>query len=410
MENRNLSKAIESVQGGVTAPRGFKAAGVAASIKTPGRPDVALLVSDVSATVAGTFTTNRVQAAPVLLCRQHLAGGHARAVAINSGCANACTGPDGMRDAERTAALVAEVLDVPVGEVFVCSTGTIGTALPMQRLEAGVREAAQALSTDGGAAAARAIMTTDTRPKSLAVQVRIGDRDIRIGGMAKGAGMIDPHMATMLAYLTTDAPVGSSVLQACLSDVVDRSFNRISVDGDQSTNDTVLMLANGAAGGDDLTEEHTDWLLFKGAVLEVASALAMAIVEDGEGATKRVTIDVVEAESGADADRIARAVAGSLLVKTAWFGGDPNWGRVIAAVGYAGAAVDPDRIAIDFDGLAVVREGRRVADCALEELEAVYRKPAFTVRIALGVGSASAVIHTCDISTEYVQINAEYMT
>jgi len=410
LEVRIVSNAVESVPGGITAPRGFLAAGVAAAIKTPGRPDVALLVSDRPATVAGTFTTNRVQAAPVMLCRRHLAGGCARAVVINSGCANACTGPDGMRDAEQTAAWLAELLDIPVGEAFVCSTGTIGTALPMQRLEAGMREAATALASDGGEAAARAIMTTDTRPKSLAVQVRIGDRDIRVGGMAKGAGMIDPHMATMLAFLTTDAAVGGSVLQACLADVVDRSFNRISVDGDQSTNDTVLMLANGAAGGGELTEEHPDWLLFKGAVLEVATALALAIVEDGEGATKRVTVMVVEAASERDADRVARAVAGSLLVKTAWFGGDPNWGRVIAAVGYARAAVEQERIAIDFDGLPVVRGGCRVTACALEDLEAVYRKPTFTVRIALGAGNASAVIHTCDISTDYVTINADYMT
>lgn len=403
-------ESVENLAGGVTAPRGFRAAGIAAGIKTAGRPDLALLVSDAPAVAAGTFTTNRVQAAPVHLCRRNLATGEARAIVVNSGYANACTGPDGMRDAERMAAVTAELLAVPEAAVFVCSTGTIGVALPMDRIEAGIRQAAGALSPEGGADASRAIMTTDTRPKSVAVQVRVGDRDVRVGGMAKGAGMIDPHMATMLAFLTTDAPVGASALQACLTDAVERSFNRISVDGDQSTNDTVLMLANGCAGGKELTEEHPDWLVFKGAVCEVAMTLALAIVDDGEGATKRVTVEVSGAVDAPDADRVARAIAGSLLVKTSWFGGDPNWGRVIAAVGYAGAAVEPERIAIAFDGLPVVREGRRLESCTLEELEAVYRQPAFTVHVELGMGNASAVLYTCDCSEDYVRINADYMT
>ncbi len=397
------------IEGGVTTPLGYQACGIEAGIKA-NKLDMALLVSTTPAAVAGTFTRNKVHAAPVKLCRAHLAGGTARAIIVNSGCANACTGPAGMAAAERTAVTTARLLKVPVGHVFVCSTGTIGKPLPIDKIEKGAALAAAALSPTGGPDAARAIMTTDTVPKQAAAELTIGGRVVRIGGMAKGAGMIEPNMATMLAFLTTDAAVAQPALQRCLSAAVALSFNRISVDGDQSTNDTVLLMANGAAGNPALDEAHPEWPAFQAAVTEVARTLALKIVKDGEGATKLVTVTVDGAADDADADRVARAIANSLLVKTAWFGGDPNWGRVIAAVGYSGARIDENRVDIDFDDVAAVRNGCPAADFSLAAVEAVYAKPEFTVRIGLHVGNGQATVYTCDCSYEYVRINAEYMT
>jgi len=402
---------FKRVDGGVTAARGFRAAAVCAGIKgKTTRPDVALLASDRDAAVAGTFTTNRVQAAPVKLCRERLAGGAARAVVVNSGSANACTGPQGMRDAERTAAVAAEALGVDVRTVFVCSTGTIGIPLPMDRMEAGVREAARALSPDGGPAAARAIMTTDTVDKQAAVELRIDGADVRVGGMAKGAGMIEPNMATMLGFLTTDAAVEPAALQDCLSAAVRESFNRITVDGDQSTNDTVLLLANGAAGNRRLGALHPQWAEFAGAVAAVARDLAMKIVADGEGATCFVTVAVTGAASNADARAAARAVANSLLVKTSWFGGDPNWGRVMDAVGYSGAEVREERVDIAYDEVSAVRGGMKDPGTPLRALEEALRRKRFTLTVNLNIGVGTDTVYTCDCSEAYVKINSEYMT
>jgi glutamate N-acetyltransferase / amino-acid N-acetyltransferase len=397
------------IEGGVSAPQGFKASGICAGIKV-GALDLALIVSDVPAVVAGTFTTNAVQAAPVTLCRSVLASGSASAVVVNSGCANACTGASGMVAAKDMAAATVAALGVAEGSVFVCSTGTIGKPLPIEKIRAALPQAVDSLTVAGGDDAAKAIMTTDTVDKQVAVSLEIDGVTIRIGGMAKGAGMIEPNMATMLAFMTTDAAVSQTALQACLSAVVTKSFNRISVDGDQSTNDTVLMLANGCSGSALLDETHAAWDQFSTAVETVALTLAKKMVEDGEGATKFVTITVNGAVTEADANKAAKAVANSLLCKTAWFGGDPNWGRVIAAVGYSGAQVDPDLIDIVFGDVAAVAGGQMAEGVALADLEAVYSQKAFEIVIDLNLGSASETVYTCDCSYEYVKINAEYMT
>ncbi len=399
----------QRIDGGVTAARGYRAAGVEAGIKGP-KLDMALLVTDAPAAVAGVFTTNRIQGATVKLCRARLAGGQARAIIVNSGNANACTGAQGRADAETMARLVAEGLNVPVAQVFVCSTGTIGVPMPMEKIARGVALAIPALVADGGPQAARAIMTTDTVDKQFALELTLGGRPVRVGGMAKGAGMIEPHMATMLAFVTTDAAVDPAALQTCLTAAVRRSFNRITIDGDQSCNDTVLLLANGAAGGPTLDAAHPDWPRFAEAVDAVCLELARAIVRDGEGATKFVTVEVRGAATEADAECAARAVARSLLVKTSWYGGDPNWGRVIDAVGYSGAHVDEDRTVIAYDEVQAFADGRPAPAGRLRELEAVLRRPEFRLRIDLGLGNGEATLYTCDCSEEYVRINAEYMT
>jgi len=400
---------FSTIDGGVTAPLGFKACGVHAGLKAS-KPDLALLVSEQVASVAGTFTTNKVQAAPVRLCRRRLVGRRASAVAVNSGSANACTGEQGAADAERMAEVTAELCGVDASHVFVCSTGTIGKPLPMAKIEAGIRQAAACLVPDGGSAAARAIMTTDTVPKEYAVELSIDDVPVRIGGMAKGAGMIDPNMATMLCFLTTDADVDGDALQRCLSAAVVDSFNRITVDGDQSTNDTVLFLANGMAGNKVLGPRHPQWAVFEEAVTEVAKQLAMKIVKDGEGATKFVAVTVAGAATAEDAQRAARAVANSALVKTAWFGGDPNWGRIIAAVGYSGAELDDQKVDISFDGVAAIRNGCQCPDVSLADLASIVSRKSFSVKVELHQGTASDTVYTCDLSHEYVRINAEYMT
>ncbi len=385
-------------------PTGFRAAGCAAGIKPDGAPDMALLVSDVPAAVAGVFTTNQVQAAPVRLDRERLAGGCARAVIVNSGIANACTGPAGLRDARRTARLAARALGVPESTVFVCSTGSIGRPLPMDRIAGGIARLVPALAEDGGEAASAAIMTTDTRPKRWTVRTRVAGRPVTVCGLAKGAGMIEPNMATMLAFLTTDADVPPRVLQRLLRSAVEATFNRITVDGDRSTNDTVLFLANGLAGGGALGPSSRGWPAFRDAVFETADQLAWMIVRDGEGATKAVTIRVGGARSNAEADRAARSVANSLLVKTAWAGTRPNWGRVMDALGYARARVEEGKVSIRFDGLPAVRAGRAgPADPAA--LEAVVARPEFTVDIRLGLGRGEAVVRTCNCTEDYVRIN-----
>ena len=367
-----------------------------------------MLVSDADAALAGVFTTNRVQAAPVALCRERVAAGQARAVVINSGNANAATGDRGMADARKMAALAGEVLGIPAESVCICSTGTIGVFMPMDKIEAGIRQLPNALSDDGGDQAAAAIMTTDTVPKSVAVELDVNGHSVRIGGMAKGAGMIDPNMATMLAFLTTDAAVAAGDLQGCLGEAVNTSFNRITVDGDMSTNDTVLFMANGGAGV-TLGPDDPAWPAFGEAVAEVTRRLALMIVKDGEGATKVVTVTVRGAASDADAGAVARAIGRSLLVKTSWFGGDPNWGRVLAATGYAGVAIDPEHVDIFYDDVCAARDGM-AAGTDLAALEAVMAREAFGVAVDLHMGDGTDTVYSCDCSEEYVRINSEYMT
>ena len=403
-----MQKKFSMFSGGVTTPHGFRAAGVAAGIKSDKR-DMALLVSDNAAVIAGVFTTNRVAAAPVQLCRERLAARQARAIIINSGNANACTGNDGLRDARRMAQLTAELLQLEAPTVFVCSTGTIGRPLPMAKIEAGIRLAVANLSAQGGPDAAAAIMTTDTVPKQIAAVLEIDGKRITIGGMAKGAGMIHPNMATLLVFLTTDAAVEAQALQDCLAAAVDRSFNRISVDGDRSTNDTALFMANGTAQNAPLDRHHPRWKAFCTAVNALTGELARQIVKDGEGATKLVTVTVRNAPGKRAAEKVARAVANSLLVKTSWFGADPNWGRVICAVGYAGVAVDPKQIDIAYNGQLAVRHGQSVG-LAPDILHAIIAKPEFGIEIDLHLGRSTYSMTTCDCSDAYVHINASYMT
>jgi glutamate N-acetyltransferase/amino-acid N-acetyltransferase len=403
-----MSKFTEIV-GGVCAAVGFKASGVCAGIKVD-RDDLALLVSECPATVAGVFTTNAVQAAPVKQCKSVLATGSASVVVINSGCANACTGPAGVVAANAMADATAAALGLTSESVFVCSTGTIGKTLPIDKIRAGLPAAVASLSADGGEAAAKAIMTTDTVDKQMAVRFLIDGTTVHVGGMCKGAGMIEPNMATMLAFLTTDAAVAPASLQRCISAAVNKSFNRISVDGDESTNDTVLFFANGKSGVAELDESHSSWPLFVEAVEAVAMNLAQKIVKDGEGATKFITIMVKGAVTASDASKAAKAVANSMLCKTAWFGGDPNWGRVIAAVGYSGAQVDADLVDIAFDGLSAVTAGQMASGVTFESLEAVFAQKAFEICVDLNLGKAMDTVYTCDCSYDYVKINAEYMT
>ncbi|MBI3987606.1 MAG: bifunctional glutamate N-acetyltransferase/amino-acid acetyltransferase ArgJ [Lentisphaerae bacterium] len=394
--------------GAVTQPLGFRASGVKARIKSD-KKDIALIVSDVPAVAAGLFTTNRIQAAPVKLCRANLRHARARAVIVNSGNANACTGPRGLADARRMRDLTAEAVGTERESVFVCSTGTIGVPMPMPRVEAGIRLAFAGLSRAGGADAARAIMTTDTRKKEFVVRLVVDRRPVTIAGMAKGAGMIHPRMATLLVFLTTDAAVRKPALQAALAGAVAGSFNRISVDGDTSTNDTVLCLANGVAGNRLLSPRHPQWNAFRDALQAVCRELALRIVEDGEGATKCVTVTVRGAVSPADAEKAARAIANSLLVKTSWYGQDPNWGRIICAVGYSGARVEETKADIAFDRVVVLRRGR-VRPAAAGALPAILAKKSFSIGVDLNLGKAEYSILTCDCSEEYVRINGAYMT
>jgi glutamate N-acetyltransferase/amino-acid N-acetyltransferase len=402
---------MRTVAGGVTAARGFAASGVAAGIKSAsGRPDLACIFADRPAAWAATFTTNRFAAAPVKLGRALLRrGGPLQAVLVNSGNANAATGAEGERRARAVAAAVAKVLALPAGRVLVSSTGIIGRPLPADRIVRAVPEAVRTLAADGGGRAAQAIMTTDTFVKEAALEIRIGGRPVRIGGVCKGAGMIHPRMATMLCYLTTDAAVPQGLLRRLLRGSVERTFNRIDIDGDQSTNDTVVLMAGGASGA-RVSATGPERELFAAALGEVCRRLAELIVRDGEGATKLVEIAVTGARSDGDALRVADAVADSKLVKTAWFGRDLNWGRIAAAIGYAGARVDPERVSISLNGKAVVVSGSGVAAARMARAAREMEQPVLRFAIDLGLGSGSDRVLTCDLTHEYVSINAEYPT
>jgi glutamate N-acetyltransferase / amino-acid N-acetyltransferase len=400
---------VATIAGGVTAPTGFRAAGVPARIKASGALDLALLVPDRPAAAAALFTTNQVQAAPVTVCREHLqrSRGRVAAVVVNSGCANACTGADGMAVARASAELVAEHLGVPVEQVLVSSTGVIGVALPLDRIREGLPAAAAALSRDGHPAA-RAIMTTDVGPKEYAVEVTTDDGTFRVGGMAKGAGMIEPMMATMLAFVTTDAEVEPGLLREVLIEVTDGTFNAITVDGDASTNDMVLVLASGASGVRVTRDRHRDALA--AALTAVCRALALMIVRGGEGATKLVAVRVTGADDRASAKRAARTIANSLLVKTAVHGGDPNWGRLVAAAGRSGVPFRLEGALVEVGPIVLFREGQPFDQHAPEA--ATYLKGTeIDIHVDMGTGgSGEATVWTCDLSAEYVRINGEYRT
>lgn len=389
---------------------GFSAAGVAAGIKRKSR-DIALVFSDTPCVSAGVFTSNRVKGWHVPLCMERVKSTRrVQAVVANSGNANACNGASGRQNAYRMAELAAGELGIPSESVLVCSTGTIGIPLPMSRIEAGISAAAAELDPESGLAAAQAIMTTDTVEKEAALEISIDGRPVRIGGMAKGSGMVEPNMATMLAFLTTDASVDRGALDHCLRAAVKQSFNKIFIDGDQSCNDTVLIMSNGKAGNNVLDEQHPQWDLFESAVRQIAMDLAMRLVGDGEGATKLVTLSVNGAATPEDARKAVRAVARSILVRTSWFGNEPNWGRVINALGYSGAEMDAGLVDLSYDACTVLEKGRQVSDFDAGQVSRILANNQFSVNIDLNMGEYSDVIYTCDCSVEYVRINAEYMT
>ncbi|OFW26182.1 MAG: bifunctional ornithine acetyltransferase/N-acetylglutamate synthase [Acidobacteria bacterium RIFCSPLOWO2_02_FULL_65_29] len=399
---------LEMATGGVTTPAGFRAAGVEAGIKGRGGLDLALIVSDRAAHAAAVFTTNRAQAAPVLVSREHLAqsGGLARAIVVNSGCANACTGDEGLRVARGMAEETARLVGCPANEVLVASTGVIGVGLDMNKIRAGLPAAMRLLGADQGPLAARAIMTTDPFPKEAAARISAGGRPITIGGMAKGSGMIEPMMATMLGFVTTDAMVPRPLLDRALRDAVDDTFNAITVDGECSTNDCVMLLANGASGAEI---DAGTYDVFVQGLRAVCLRLALGIVRGGEGATKLVTVSVSGAASRAEARQAAKAIANSLLVKTAIHGGDPNWGRLIAVAGRAGVAFELSRASVMMGPIVLFKDGRP-HDEAAPEAAAYLKHPELTVVVDLGAGTASSTVWTCDLSAEYVRINADYRT
>ena len=394
--------------GGVTAARGFRAAGVSAGIKANQGLDLALIVSDAPATAAAVFTLNKAQAAPVLVSKSHLmkSGGAARAIVVNSGCANACTGADGLQAAHDMAAETAALLHCPVEQVLVASTGVIGVALPMHRVARGLPVAIGALAADQGAAAARAIMTTDPFPKEASTTAAAATGSFAVGGMAKGSGMIEPMMATMLAFVTTDAAVPKALLDRALREAVEDTFNAITVDGDSSTNDCVFLLANGASG---VTVDDATYGTFVNALRDVCRELALGIVRGGEGATKLVAVTVNGAATSSDARRCAKAIANSLLVKTAIHGGDPNWGRLIAVAGRAGVAFDLEKAAVTIGDIVLFKDGTPHDDRAPKAAE-YLKGTALAVGVDLGVGAAASTVWTCDLSAEYVRINADYRT
>jgi glutamate N-acetyltransferase/amino-acid N-acetyltransferase len=400
---------IETIGGGVATPRGFKAAGEYVGIKAAGRGlDLALVVSDIPATAAALFTTNKAQAAPVVVSKEHLAasGGVARAIVVNSGCANACTGDAGMQDAREMARLTADIVGCDATQVLVASTGVIGVNLKMDRIREGLPRAVAALASDQGPAAARAIMTTDPFPKEAAARAGLEGGEITVGGIAKGSGMIEPMMATMLAFITTDAAVPAPLLSRALREVVDETFNAITVDGECSTNDCVMLLANGASG---ITIDDSSYDTFVETLHAVCLPLAIGIVRGGEGATKLVTVNVTGAATTDDARRCAKAIANSPLVKTAIHGGDPNWGRLIAVAGRAGVAFDLERAGVTIGPIVLFKDGRPF-DEAAPEAAGYLQNNEISVGVNLGVGSASSTVWTCDLSAEYVRINAEYRT
>jgi len=388
-------------------PKGFSAAGISAGIKKKKKAkDMALIVSDVSAETAAVFTTNQIKAAPVKWDIRVVEHNGARAIVMNSGVANACTGEQGMADAEAMAALAAGKLGIKPIDVFVCSTGTIGKPLPMAKIAGGIELLFKNVSPDGGMDAAEAMMTTDLVSKTVTVEIDFDGTPVRITGLAKGSGMIEPNMATMLAFILTDAAVDKHTLQCGLRAAADMSFNRITVDGDRSTNDTAICLANGLAGNELITKDSKHWNLFFQTLEKVLFELSMMIVKDGEGATRVVTVKVTGAASDGEADEAARAVANSMLNKTAWAGKRPNWGRIVDAIGYSYAQVQENKVDVDYDDVPAVRNGM-TAGTPEEKLVAAVSKEAFTININLNLGTGHAVVYTCNCTEDYVRINVE---
>ncbi|MCP5488533.1 MAG: bifunctional glutamate N-acetyltransferase/amino-acid acetyltransferase ArgJ [Verrucomicrobia bacterium] len=392
------------IENDATLPSGFRAAGLHVGLKKSGASDMALLVSDTPATVAAVFTSNQIKAAPVKWCMARAASRKGRAVVINSGNANCCTGEKGLRDAAQMAEWTASELGVKASDVYVCSTGSIGFDLDMKTIGRGIPRLAEALSPQGGEEAAQGIMTTDNAPKFVTTSFKADGKTVRVTGIAKGAGMIEPNMATMLCFLMTDAAVAPSSLQKALKSAVNESFNRISVDGDQSTNDTVLCFANGASGSDSLKPGHPGWAAFEEALLQVARVLAWKMIRDGEGADKVIKVEVTGAGTAKDAELAARSVANSLLVKTSWHGTNPKWGRVMDALGYSPARVDESKVSIAYDGVVAVRNGIKTK-ASPDRLKKIHSQERFTITIDLGLGKGASYVFGCDCAHKYIDIN-----
>lgn len=399
---------MKNVHGGITAVKGFRAAGLHCGIKSGRSPDLALIVADCRCTSAAVFTSNRAAAAPVIITRKHFRDGKLQAIVANSGSANACTGAEGLSIAEQMATITGKLLGIPPRRVAVASTGKIGAPPPLKALQTGIPRAISALSAKGSRKAAAAILTTDTFTKEAAVQVRILGKTVTIGGIAKGAGMIHPNMATMLAFLTSDVRISSARLQRMLTAAVDRSFNMVSVDGETSTNDMVVCLANGAAGNVSIERSPASRRALQEALDTVCTKLAKMIARDGEGATKLAEIRVIGAKRVDSARIIARRISQSPLVKTAFLGEDANWGRIAAAAGSSGVEFDPARVSIFFDNVAVVRNGVGLGPTAERKAARVLGNRTFTVTLDLRSGKHSATAWTCDLTEEYIRINTAY--
>jgi glutamate N-acetyltransferase/amino-acid N-acetyltransferase len=401
---------VEWLEGGITAVPGILAGGVAAGIKPSGRKDLALIHSPTPARAAAVFTTNQVKGAPVLVSTEHARGGVAQAILASSGCANVCTGERGVKDAREMTRIAGDLLRIPPTHVLIAATGVIGVPLPMDKIRAALPRLVKALSPQGGRAAAEAIMTTDTRPKEAACRVEVGGRPVVIGGIAKGVGMLEPHLATMFCFVATDAAVERGALARALRRAVDRTFNRVTVDGDQSTSDTVAVLANGLAENRPLEKGGRGLRQFTAGLETVMGRLARLLVADGEGATKLVTVSVRGAVSRRDAVAAARSVANSPLVKTALNGADPNWGRIMMALGKSPARVEQDRVAIAFGDEGLVERGLLREGVRLDRIREIMGRPEYEIVIDLGLGRGEERIWTCDLSEEYVRINGKYTT
>lgn len=401
---------MKKIDGWLTAPQGFITAGVKAGIKASGNHDVAVIYSTVPAACGAVFTQNKMCAAPVLVSREVNKEAYAQAIVVNSGCANACTGEQGLQDAQKMQAHAAELLGIEPKQVFVCSTGVIGQFLPMDKLFAGIDDAVDSLNENEGESCAMAIQTTDTFIKKAAYEVNIGGKKVTVAGIAKGAGMIHPNMATMLTFITTDAAVAPDVLKRAVKAAADKSFNMVVVDGDTSTNDSMIVLANGLAENEIIiSEEHPDYPAFFEALLACATDLAKLIARDGEGATKFLEVNVTGAASWEDAKTAAMAIAKSPLVKTAFFGEDPNWGRIVCAAGYSGAQMTADKVNLAIGGVRLVENGMN-CNVPAEQLAPIMSEHDISMTIDLAAGEEKATVWTCDFSYEYVKINGEYHT
>jgi glutamate N-acetyltransferase/amino-acid N-acetyltransferase len=387
---------------------GFLFSGISAGIKKDGKRDLGLIYSEVPAQVAGLFTTNAVKAAPVQLGRRRLREGLCQAIIVNSGNANACTGIQGLKDASRVTSMVGKRLGIKESLVLVSSTGVIGVPFPVKKIEEGIPKLIEALSPDGWMKTVEAIMTTDTFPKIEVATCRIKGKRVKICGMVKGAGMIRPNLATMLSFLVTDANIKAPLLQRMLNEIAERSYSRITIDGETSTNDTVLLLANGKSGHPPISKLDRDAVIFQLCLMKVCQNLAKSVVRDGEGATKFIEIVVKGAQNREDAKQAAYVVAHSPLVKTAFFGMDANWGRILCAIGHSGARIDPNRIDVFFDRMPIVRNGMGVGGRLEEKAGQVLRNKSFRVTVDLHLGRGEFSVFTTDLSLDYVKINASY--